>query len=611
MAHTPESPTPAGTPPAAHPARAARAAASLPKAPGAWQLIRPYWVSEKRWEGRRLLALVIALNLAVVFINVRLNAWNTGFYDALDKRDWPVFKSSLAEFAVLAFSFIIIATFRTYFRQMLEIKWRQWVTDANLTKWFAQQAYYRIERDHLADNPDQRISEDIRTLVSSSLSLSLDLLTTLVSLFSFVTILWTISGAVSFALGGMNITIPGYMVWVAALYAIVGSFFIFKVGRPLVGLSYRQQQVEADFRFLLVRLRESAEQVALYRGEGAELSRLKAAFGAVRENWWQIMVVTKRLIFANSIYGQIAIVFPIMAAAPRYFAGAFTLGVLMRIIDAFGQVSDGFSWFVNSFATLAEWKATVNRLREFTRVVDAPPREGGISVVTAQSASLSSAAYAATDLQLALPDGAPLAAAGSFAFAPGSRWLIRGRSGSGKSTLLRALAGLWPFGAGRVDVPAGARVLFLSQQSYLPIDTLKAALAFPSSPEAFTDDECRDALAAVNLGQYLDDLPNVAHWARRLSGGEQQRLAAARALLHKPDYLFLDEATSALDVETEQAVYEALHTRLPATTMVSVAHRDTLSHFHQHTMTLRGAREQAADAQRTSRADPPQAVDAA
>lgn len=582
MAQTPMSPTP----PEARPSgNTAAPPPTPPKHPTAWQLIRPYWVSEKRWEGRRLLALVIALNLAVVFINVRLNAWNASFYDALDKRNWPVFKSSLLEFAILAFSFIIIATFRTYFRQMLEIRWRQWVTDSNLTKWFTHQAYYRIERDHLADNPDQRISEDIRTLVNSSLALSLDLLTTLVSLFSFITILWTISGAVSFVLAGMNVTIPGYMVWVAALYAIVGSFFIFKVGRPLVGLSYRQQQVEADFRFLLVRLRESAEQIALYRGEGAELTRLKSAFGAVRDNWWQIMVVTKRLIFANSIYAQIAIVFPIMAAAPRYFAGAFTLGVLMRIIDAFGQVSDGFSWFVNSFSTLADWKATINRLREFTRVIDeAPdaPHDGGISVVTASGTP----AFMAADLKLALPNGAPLTVAGSFAFAPGSRWLIRGRSGCGKSTMLRALAGLWPFGSGRIEVPANARVLFLSQQSYLPIDTLKAALAFPSSPDTFTDAECRDALSAVNLGQYADELSTAAHWARRLSGGEQQRLAAARALLQKPDYLFLDEATSALDVETEEAVYEALHTRLPGTAIVSVAHRDTLGRFHQHIMTL-------------------------
>lgn len=581
--------TPTHTPPAPHPSGdTAAPPPKPPKHPTAWQLIRPYWVSEKRWEGRRLLALVIALNLAVVFINVRLNAWNAGFYDALDKRDWPVFKSSLVEFAVLAFSFIIIATFRTYFRQMLEIRWRQWVTDANLTKWFAHRAYYRIERDHLTDNPDQRISEDIRTLVNSSLALSLDLLTTLVSLFSFITILWTISGAVSFALAGMNVTIPGYMVWVAALYAIVGSFLIFKVGRPLVGLSYRQQQVEADFRFLLVRLRESAEQVALYRGEGAELSRLKSAFGAVRDNWWQIMVVTKRLIFANSIYAQIAIVFPIMAAAPRYFAGAFTLGVLMRIIDAFGQVSDGFSWFVNSFSTLADWKATINRLREFTRVIDATPHpDGGIAVVTASDVP----AYTAADLRLSLPNGVPLAAAGSFAFAPGSRWLVRGRSGCGKSTMLRALAGLWPFGSGRIEVPANARVLFLSQQSYLPIDTLKAALAFPSSPDTFTDAECRNALNAVSLGQYGDELLTSAHWARRLSGGEQQRLAAARALLQKPDFLFLDEATSALDVETEEAVYDALHAQLPDTAIVSVAHRDTLARFHQHTMTLHAVNE--------------------
>ncbi|WP_087721587.1 ABC transporter ATP-binding protein/permease [Pandoraea sp. PE-S2T-3] len=601
MAHTPTPPTPPASPEVPPPGATdpAKPAPTPPKSPTAWQLIRPYWVSEKRWEGRRLLLLVIALNLAVVFINVRLNAWNARFYDALDKRDWPIFTSSLMEFAVLAFSFIIIATFRTYFRQMLEIKWRQWVTDTNLTKWFTRQAYYRIERDHLADNPDQRISEDIRTLVNSSLALSLDLLTTLVSLFSFVTILWTISGAVSFALGTMNVTVPGYMVWVAALYAVVGSFFIFKVGRPLVGLSYRQQQVEADFRFLLVRLRESSEQIALYRGEGAELSRLKSAFGAVRDNWWQIMVVTKRLIFANSIYGQIAIVFPIMAAAPRYFAGAFTLGVLMRIIDAFGQVSDGFSWFVNSFTTLADWKATINRLREFTRVIDEPPRAGGIAVVPAQAGA--APAFTATDLQLALPNGAPLANVGSFAFARGSRWLVRGRSGCGKSTMLRALAGLWPFGSGQVDVPANARVLFLSQQSYLPIDTLAAALAFPSPPQTFTDAQYRDALAAVSLGQYSNDLQTVAHWARRLSGGEQQRLAAARALLQKPDFLFLDEATSALDVETEEAVYDALHANLPDTTMVSVAHRETLGRFHQHTMTLHPVEEVA----------PPRAVGAA
>lgn len=549
--------------------------------PTAWQLIRPYWVSEKRWEGRRLLALVIALNLAIVYINVRLNAWNATFYDALDKRNLPLFKSSLMLFAGLAFAFIILATFRTYYRQMLDIKWRQWVTDVNMRKWFAHQAYYRIERDHLADNPDQRISEDIRTMVTSSLALSLDLLTTLVSLFSFITILWVLSGAFKFALGSMNITIPGYMVWVAALYAVVGSYLIFKVGRPLVGLSYRQQQVEADFRFLLVRLRESAEQVALYRGEHAEVSRLRGAFEAVRANWWQIMVVTKRLIFANSIYAQVAIVFPIMAAAPRYFAGAFTLGVLMRLIDAFGQVSDGFSWFVNSFSTLADWKATINRLREFTRVVDAPPADGGIVMATG-------ATLGANHLHLDLPNGEPLSTIGSFSIAAGSRWLVRGPSGCGKSTMLRAMAGLWPFGSGRIDIPEGAKLLFLPQQSYLPIGTLKAALAFPSQADDFSDADCRAALDAVNLGKYTDALETSAHWGRRLSGGEQQRLAAARALLQKPDYLFLDEATSALDVETEEAVYEALHARLPSTTIVSVAHRDTLSRFHQHTLTLDG-----------------------
>ncbi|GAB3630096.1 ABC transporter ATP-binding protein/permease [Pandoraea terrae] len=547
--------------------------------PTTWQLIRPYWVSEQRWQGRGLLALVIALNLGIVFINVRINAWNTNFYNALENRNWPVFKSSIIEFTILAFTFVFLATFRIYFRQMLEIKWRQWLTDVNLRKWFARRAYYRIERDHLADNPDQRISEDLRSLTSTSLALSVDLLSTFVTLLSFVTILWTLSGAVSFTLDGMGVTIPGYMVWVAAVYAIVGSFIIFRVGRPLVGLSYRQQQVEADFRFLLVRLRESAEQVALYRGEDAERHRLWGAFDMVRENWWNIMRYTKRLMLSNSVYTQAAIIFPLVAAAPRYFAGAFTFGVLMRVTDAFGQVSEAFSWFINSFATLAEWKATVNRLREFTRVVEAPPVDGGIVRETGH-------ALATNNLRLSLPDGAPLSSVGSMIIPAGARWLIRGPSGCGKSTLLRAMAGLWPFGSGRIRVPADARLLFLPQQSYLPIGSLKMALAYPSEPEAFDDAACLDVLDAVRLAPYASQLHTEAHWARRLSGGEQQRLAAARALLQQPDYLFLDEATSALDTETEQHIYETLRDRLPRSTIVSVAHRETLAAFHDHTVTL-------------------------
>lgn len=558
------------------------------KLPSTWSLLRPYWVSEEKWRARGLLALVVALNLAIVYINVRLNVWNAEFYNALDKRNWPVFRSSLVEFSILAFSFILLATFRIYYRQMLEIRWREWITHRFLEHWLGNRSFYRIERDHLSDNPDQRISEDLRSLVSTSLALSLDLLSTVVTLLSFVTILWTLSGALSFALGTMNIDIPGYMVWAAALYALLGSFVIHKVGKPLVSINYRQQQVEADFRFLMMRLRENAEQIAFYDGAATEDGRLKGSFDRVRENWWLIMRYTKRLIFANSIYGQIAIIFPIMAASPRYFAGAFSLGILMRINDAFGQVSGAFSWFISSYATLADWKATANRLREFRRVIDLPEQSGGIHTEA-------STRLATHELSLALPGGAPLAHIGNVTLPAGARWLVRGASGSGKSTLMRSLAGLWPFGTGRIEIPAQARMMFLPQNSYLPIGTLKTALCYPSDAAAFSDEACIEALRLCRLSQYADRLDESTHWARQLSPGEQQRLAFARALLQAPDYLFLDEATSALDIDTEQCLYTTLQNRLPHTALISVAHRESLAAFHVHVLDIGHAHSASTD----------------
>lgn len=552
-----------------------------------WRLIRPYWFSEERWLARGLLVLVIAMNLGIVYINVRLNAWNTNFYNALEHRDWAVFKSSLIEFTILAFSFIFLATFRIYYQQMLEFRWRQWITDRYLDQWLGDRAFYRIERDHLVDNPDQRISEDLRSLATSTLALSLDLLSNVVTLISFIVILWTLSGALSFALGTMHVSIPGYMVWAAALYALLGSFMIHKVGRPLTSISYRQQQVEADFRFLLVRLRENAEQVAFYRGAAAETQRFRAAFSHIRDNWWLIMRYTKRLMFANSIYGQVSSIFPLLAASPRYFAGALSLGLLFRMADAFGQVSGAMSWFINSYSTLADWKATVNRLREFHRIMHLPDPVDGIQVQTGHD-------LATHDLQLNLPNGAPLTQVGAVHIPAGARWLISGPSGSGKSTLMRALAGLWPFGQGQIETPARERMMFLPQQSYLPIGTLKAALCYPSEASDFSDEACRDVLVACQLDGLAERLDESGHWENRLSPGEQQRLAMARALLQRPDYLFLDEASSALDVATERRLYDTLLERLPHTAIISVAHRDSLAAYHQHTLKIEppGAREE-------------------
>ncbi len=556
----------------------------------AWSLIKPYWVSEERWIAWGLLVAIIVMNLLVVWINVRLNGWNADFYNALQNKDVKQFPHLLMIFTGLAFGFIILAVYGRYLRQMLGFRWRQWLTTRYLGDWLDKGAFYRIERDRLADNPDQRISDDLQSFATTTLSLTLDLLSTVVTLVSFVTILWTIAGAITISLGSTPITIPGYMVWAAALYAVIGSVVIQKVGHPLVSINYQQQKVEADFRFGLIRLRENAEQIALYDGMDTERGSAQGLFVHIRDNWWRVMKYTKRLTFVLSFYGQIAIIFPLVVAAPRYFAGAFTFGVLMQISQAFGTVSDCFSWFINSYSTLVEWRATVNRLREFVRVVNSPRLKESVSPATEHGGInlhfIDAGELSTERLKLALPNGKPLSEVRDIAIKPGSRWLVRGPSGSGKSTLMRALAGLWPFGEGSIDAPVDARMMFIPQQSYLPIGSLKAALTYPSPADDYSDDDCREALRACRLEEYVDRLNESAHWSRVLSPGEQQRLAGARVLLHKPDYLFLDEATSALDPDNEGRLYKLFVERLPKAAIVSVAHRESLEAWHDETLEI-------------------------
>lgn len=565
----------------------------------AWSLIRPFWVSEQRWSARGLLALVIVMNMTMVWLNVQFNSWNATFYDAIQRKDANAFWHSLLIFCYLVFPMILIAIYRIYFRQMLEFKWRQWLTNHYMQRWLKDHAFYRIERDRLADNPDQRVTDDLQSLAHATLALSLDFLSTLVTLFSFTNILWRVAGALSFSLGGVQLHIPGYMVWTALLYAIVGTFIMFRAGRPLVTINYQQQRVEADFRFSLVRLRENAEQIALYDGAQTECGHAKTAFSRIRDNWRMIMRLTKRLTLVNSLYAQIAIIFPIVAASPQYFAGTFTLGTLMQISSAFGTVSDSMSWFISSYGTLANWRATVNRLREFNRAIDdqhfleteSPATlSGGINLHRTANASIDT-----KGLALALPNGSTLTHVPDLHIEKGARWLIRGESGCGKSTLLRAMAGLWAFGGGIIDVPAGAKLFFVPQQSYMPIDTLKAALSYPSDQETFTDAQCREALQLCQLGDYAAHLTESSHWARRLSPGEQQRVAFARVLLQAPDVVFLDEVSSALDTKTEAMLYQTLIDRLPDTSIVSVGHRDTLNVFHHQFLDLKTAHDGAVD----------------
>ncbi|MFM0639550.1 ABC transporter ATP-binding protein/permease [Paraburkholderia metrosideri] len=554
----------------------------------AWSLIKPYWVS-KEWKlAWSLLVAIIAINLTSVWLNVKFNTWSGQFYNALQSKNVKDFPHLMVVFCLIVFPMIILFVYGRYLRQMLGFRWRQWLTNEYLEEWLGKGAFYRIERDGLADNPDQRISDDLQSFATNTLSLSLDLLSTVVTLVSFITILWGLAGALSITLGGMPLVIPGYMVWVAALYALGGSYVIHKLGHPLVSITYQQQRVEADFRFGLIRVRENAEQIAFYDGMETEKANAQGVFARIRDNWWRVMKYTKRLSFVLSFYGQIAIIFPLVVAAPRYFAGAFTFGVLMQIQQAFGTVSDSFSWFINSYGSLVDWRATVNRLREFKRVVhesrmkeatSPATAHGGINLHFVDEDKLTTAG-----LQLSLPNGNPLSRIRDIAIKPGSRWLVRGPSGSGKSTLMRALAGLWPFGDGSIDAPVNARMMFIPQVSYMPIGTLKAALAYPSSADTYSDDECREALVTCHLSDYADRLQESGHWTRILSPGEQQRLAGARVLLHKPDYLFLDEATSALDSENEARLYHLFTERLPKAAIVSVAHRESLAAFHGDTL---------------------------
>jgi len=551
-----------------------------------WVLTRPYWFSEDRWPARGLLAVIVGMNLGLVYLNVVFNQWNNLFYNALQNKDFDAFLHQLLRFCWLAAIFIAIAVYRTYLRQMLQIRWRRWLTDRFLKDWLANQAYYRLQlHGSGTDNPDQRIAEDLNSFVAQTLLISLDLLSNIVTLVSFLSILWALSGSVAFALGGHQIEIPGYMVWVALVYSAVGTWLVHKIGRPLVRINFNQQRLEADFRYSLVRLRENAEGVALYGGEADESKGFAARFGAIIGNWREIMRFTKRLTWFTSGFGQIANVFPVVVAAPRYFAGTIQLGGLMQTASAFGQVQGAMSWFVDAYSTLADWKATVDRLIGFTDAMARAKAQGaGIErQMTPQPA------IAIDQVEIRLPDDRPLIAPASLAIEAGQSVLITGPSGAGKSTLFRVLGGLWPYGQGRVSLPAGSKLLFLPQKPYLPLGKLRDAVTYPGLAEPLADDEIRAALTACRLGHLIDRLDEEANWAQRLSPGEQQRLAFSRVLLQKPDWLFLDEAGSALDEATETALYRLLKERLPRISIVSVAHRGNLAGLHDRRLEIRQA----------------------
>jgi putative ATP-binding cassette transporter len=565
-----------------------------------WLLTRPYWYAQERQRislfgfglsvkeyviARTLLVTSIGLSVLIVYISKLINSWNARFFNALQERNADAFWSELGTWTVLVALFIIAVVYRTWITQLLTIRWRRWLSQVYFRDWLADRTYYHMELTRRGvGNPEQRIEQDCNSFATQTLNIALGLLLQLMTLVTFAAVLWQLSGGFVVPLfGGINV--PGYMMWAAVAYAVAGSWATYVIGRPLVRINFALERYNADFRYRMVRIRENAESIAFYHGEPVEARRLNGAFTRIFATWWAYMRYNKRLTWLTSFYGQAAVIFPYIVAAPQYFAGQIGLGTMTQTADAFGQVQGSLSWFVDSYTQLAAWKATVDRLTTF-----------GQAMVSAKQADLQSAIEIRPQskpelqldgLDLDLPDGRPLLRNVSLAVRSGEAVVLRGPSGSGKTTLFRALAGLWPFGRGRISMPpAGARTLFLSQRPYLPIGTLKDAICYPDASDPVPERECREALEACGLWQLSARLNETANWSLVLSGGEKQRLAFARALIYRPDWLFLDEATAALDEAAERHMYQLLRQHLPSATVVSIAHRPAVVAFHDRQISV-------------------------
>jgi vitamin B12/bleomycin/antimicrobial peptide transport system ATP-binding/permease protein len=549
-----------------------------------WRLAVPYFRSEDRWPGRILLASVIAIELSLVAIQVILNLWYNRFYDTLQNYDWNGFVDAILFFCVLAAIYTVLAVYQLYLNMWLQIRWRRWMTQTYMQHWLNTANHYRMQLlGDDADNPDQRIAEDIKMFISDAgtgiLPIGIGLLSSIVTFCSFVVVLWKLSEQAPLSLWG--VTLHGYLVWAAVLYAILGTALTHLIGWPLIPLNFQQQRFEADFRFNLVRTRENAEQIAALHGEPAERERHLDRFGRVVGNWLAIMRRTKRLTFFTASYSQASSIFPYIIISPAYFSKAMQLGGFMQTGSAFSSVQSALSYFVSSYQSIAQFRAVVDRLTGFNEAIAAaraaaldPPV---IEVLPTDNAN----AITVDRLHVRLPKGQNLVDAEHVVLSPGDRVLFTGPSGVGKSTLFRAINGIWPFGSGRITVPKDAKVMLLPQLPYFPVATLAAAVSYPARAGTFDDAQLIDAIKAVGLSQLAPRLNEEAHWNRMLSQGEQQRLAIARALLQAPDYLFLDEATASLDDAAEAMLYGLLQERLKTTTIVSIGHRATLNAFHR------------------------------
>ncbi len=567
-------------------------------------LAAPYFNSEEKWKARGLLAAIVALNLGAVYMLVQINEWNRVFYDALQNKNAAVFWTQLGRFTYLAMIFIVIAVYRFYLTQLLQLRWRAWMTRDLMRRWLGHHAFYGMELaryvgpaqdetqpsglpapgQRVPDNPDQRLQEDVNLFTAQSVGLSMGFLNAVVTLASFVGILWGLSGSFGFTLAGRSFDIPGFMVWMALLYCVVGSVLTHYIGRALIGLNFEQQRREANYRHHLVRVREYSEAIALDKGEAVEERQLDGRFSSVLANYLKLINKQKQLVGFTNLFGQAAVVFPFIVAAPRFFSGAIQLGELMQIASAFDRVQTALSWFVDNYDGLAAWRATTERLTSFEAALS-KQESAPVRVQQAPSA-INNEAISIDELTVALPTGATLLHAAGLRVAPGEHTLLQGPSGSGKSTLLRALAGIWPWAQGRVALPAGAMVI--PQRPYFPDGSLRDALAYPEPAGGYDDAQLKQALHDALLPQLAARLDERDNWTQKLSGGELQRLAIARVLLKKPAWVLADEATSALDVQAEHSLYERLRqlTEQRGGALLSIAHRPTVAEFHRRRWAL-------------------------
>lgn len=546
-----------------------------------WHLTKAYFTSEEKKRAWFLLIAIIALTLGIVYILVEINNWYNSFYSALQEYDADKIYSEFIRFSYLAFIYIVCAVYAYYLRQKLILYWRKWLTNRFIDEWLNHKTYYNLQMfGSDTDNPDQRISEDVKLFVTMTLGLSIDFLKSMVTLFSFGGILYRLSGTVNFEIFGTTLQIGGYLFWAAFIYAILGTWITHLVGKKLVELNYVQQKYEADFRFSMIRMREAAESVAFYDGENREAGVFKNRFTKLLDNFWLLINKQKQLIWLNSFYSQIAIIFPLLVSMRRYLGKEFTLGGLMQISSAFGRVQESLSYFVDAYASIAEWQSVVMRLALFGKNMDVVTKNTNDYKLE----KLQGETVTADGLSVSLPNGQILISDAHFLLNAGTNILIKGASGVGKSTLLRALSGIWPYTNGKIIIPDKNKCMFIPQKPYLPLGTLREVLTYPAANA--NDEEIKEMMKKCSIAYLADKLDETADWSHVLSVGEQQRVAFARALLIAPQWLFLDEATSALDENTEKIMYNNLQKYLPNTTVISIGHRSTLTAFHQGILTI-------------------------